>query len=436
MSSKICLNIIATVIFGFLISCTTDFENGPLIVGEDFTNTKIRVVSIDTFTVKMSTIKFDSIVTSATGRLLFGNYKDDNFGEVSASSFFELTGSNYSIEEEGVIDSVGIVFGYDTYFYNDTTQILNLKAHKLLSRLDTDNDNFYNTSEIDFDSSPLADISFYPEPNSDSLYIPLPFEFGKNIFEGIKNKEIEDDESLLQVLKGLTIQSNNNDDGAVIGFAVDKSYIRIYYNIPGELEDEEKEFDLIINSNSALSHFNNIQSNVSSLPIHQLLDQEDELLSIDSNNLGYLQSGVGYATKIEFPSIKKINELTNSGTFLSATLYLMPNRTSYSEIKPIEESLDLYITNQNNDVIEQIMDVTGNFATKFEEEVDEFNQALYTIPVLEFVDRKLLERPETQDALVLLPAQYNATVNSLLFNDALGDDLKTKLVVTYAIYGE
>lgn len=425
-----------TLCLSVIIGCSGPDEIPTLTVGEDFTNTNIRVISIDTLEVKMSTMKFDSIVTSNATRILFGRYEDEDFGDVKASSYFELTSSNFSIEDDAILDSVGLVLNYDNYFYNDTTQTITINVHKLLERIDSEDGNLYNTSEFDYEPTALNTLNFLPEPSRDSIYVQLPLEFGQDIFNGIQNNEIEDVESLAQVLKGITIQPSDTNDGSIIGFSIAETYIKFYYTIPDELEDEEREFELTINQFEAETFFNNIQSDVSNLPLELINDQENILPSTGSNNFSYSQAGIGYVTRIEFPSVKRLSEIPGTGTILNATLEMKPSNDTYSETKPISDSLSLYIVDQNNDLTFQVANSVDFVRATLERENDEFGDIIYSVPVLEFVDRKFLEQPETEDALILLPPEFNSTVNGLKFNDAFNDDFEARLVLTYALLNE
>ena len=163
----------------FVISCSTDSDEESTLAGEDFTNTNIRVLSIDTFSVKFSTMKFDSISTSISSRLLIGKYEDDDMGIVSSSSYMQLNPDSYYIDNDAVLDSVGLVLGYDTYYYNDTTQVSTLNIHKLIDKMSSDDDVFYNTSETAYETTPLISKSYIPTPNRDSLFVTLPYTFGE-----------------------------------------------------------------------------------------------------------------------------------------------------------------------------------------------------------------------------------------------------------------
>ncbi|QXP78283.1 MULTISPECIES: DUF4270 family protein [Winogradskyella] len=417
-----------------VVACSTDIEDS-LLAGEDFTGTNIRVLSIDTFTVQLSTMKFDSITTSDSDnvRLLVGQYNDNDMGIVKSSAYFQLSSSSYFIDNDAILDSVGINLDYDTYYYNDTTQVSTINIHKLTEKMDTDDNDpyYYNTTETAYESTPIISKSYYPTPNKDSLYITLPYDFGEEIFNAIRDNNITDQESLYQQLQGLTIRPGDNDNSSVIGFSATSgiSYLRFYYTIPDEVETDEYTYDLNINT-----YYNHIESDVSGLPLEAITDQEYNLASQQSNNISYNQAGTGYVTRIEFPNIKNIYDIGSEGTILDAVLYIEPNFDSLSDIQPLSQSLLLYTIDQNNDLASQVSNSVDVVTAGVTNEDSEYNDVTYTVPVIDFVDQKLTESPETEDALILIPANYNSTVNKIIFNDSQRSDYKTKLIITYAVY--
>jgi len=415
-----------------VFNCNSE-EITSLSVGEDFTSTNIRVLSIDTFSVELSTMKFDSLVTSSQGRLLLGRYNDDYIGTVKASAYLRVHPTSYYLDDDAVLDSIGLVLGYDQYFYNDTTQTSSISVHKLEEKLDSENGYLYNTSHFNYETSSLGNIIFEAEPNTDSLYVGLDYDFGLEIFNDIKENLITDEESLYQKLKGFYIQPGDTDNSAIVGFGSSDVYLRFYYSIPDELEVSEYTYDFYIDSEST-AYFNKIENDVSGLALENISYQEYNLASEISNNIAYNQSGTGYVARIQFPTIKDIYDINDEGTILDATLYIEPVPTSYSAIRPIPESLELYTVDQNNDLASQVSNSLGSVYANFEADLSEFNNEVYSMSVLAFLDQKLNEQPEIDNALIVIPSDYNNSINKLLFNDSEASEYRTKLIITYAIY--
>jgi len=216
---------------------------------------------------------------------------------------------------------------------------------------------------------------------------------------------------------------------------MDNSYLRFFYSIPEEFDDEEGTFDLFINQNIGLPRaFNNIKSDVSETVLSQLTDQEINLKSTESNNVSYIQSAIGYATRIEFPTIREIGEIPGTGTVLSAVLQLTPPQNSFDDNLPIRDSLNVTVVDRNNVITETLANGNGDvFAVTNESDI-EFNEIFYEIQLGIYLDRKLSESPIIQDALVIFPNNFNDSINRILINGENTEDSEAKLIITYAIY--
>ncbi|AXT58104.1 DUF4270 family protein [Aquimarina sp. AD1] len=424
-----------------IISCSDREEDIPTLeVGQDFTDSNIRIISIDTFAVELSTFKFDSINSSSNNRLLLGQYKDEFFGTVRASNYFELTSLNYNLPDDAELDSIALVLGYDRYFYSDTTNVAQVNIHVLTDEVDPEEDFFYNTSVLPYETIPIATRNYIPEPfDEDSLHISLPIAFGQTLFDLIRDGDINDDDELRRNFKGFTLQPRDEDDASIIGFSKssESTYLRFFYTVPGEFEDDEEAFDLTINSATITpKSFNNIISNVADTFLEPLIDQEINLLSKDSENRSYIQAGTGYATRIQFPTIRKIYDIPGTGTILNATLQIKPPPQAFSNALPIRDSLFVDIADQNNELIDRLFNGQGGVFALINEENIEFNEVIYEIPIGFYLEQELQEAPIIDNALVLFSQDFNQTVDRFVLEGESSTDFRARLILTYAIYDE
>ncbi|GAA4276378.1 DUF4270 family protein [Aquimarina mytili] len=214
-----------------LISCSDNEDIPTLEVGQDFTNSNVRIVSLDTFAIELSTYKFDSIVTSSTNRILIGQYKDEIFDTTRAESYVELTPINYSISNEAELDSIALILNYDGYFYSDTLKVSSINVHLLSDEVRPEDDVFYNTSTVSHEEDFIATRRFSPEPASeDSIHITIPNFVGQTVFEKIQSGEINDNNELRNEFKGLALLPGKMDDSSIIGFTIDntETYLRVF----------------------------------------------------------------------------------------------------------------------------------------------------------------------------------------------------------------
>ncbi|OED40304.1 hypothetical protein AB832_03655 [Flavobacteriaceae bacterium (ex Bugula neritina AB1)] len=422
-----------------IISCSQEVET--LEVGSNFTNSNVRVMSIDTFTVELSTYKFDSIVTSSSSRILLGQYTDDIFGKTRAESYMELTSSLYSIPNDAELDSIALILNYDQYFYNDTTQISSINVHLLKNELRPEEDVFYNTSNVPYEETPIVSVNYFPRPiDQDSLYVPIPMDIGQTVFDKIKRNDINDNEELRNELKGFALLPGENDNSSIIGFSTDNTltYLRFFYHIPGEFEDDISTFDLSIITNlSTPPFFNKIQSDTEGTFFDELTDQEINLASEHSNNRSYIQAGVGMVTRIQFPTLKDIFEIPGTGTILDATLRIKPPPQEFSDILPIRDSLSVTRVDQNNIIGNQLFNSEGGVYAKINRDDIEFNEIVYEISIGTYIEDELRTvSPETDNALALLPLNFNNSVDRTILEGENSSDFEAQLTITYAIYDE
>ncbi|MEN1785189.1 MAG: DUF4270 family protein [Bacteroidota bacterium] len=431
-----------------LLACSVESGEIPTLeVGQAFVDSNVRLIVLDTFELQMSTFRFDSINTSDTDRLLFGRFLDDYVGAVEARAFFEVivpgaesVTSPFELPDDAELDSVALIMGYDNYFYQDTTKLLHLNVHRLLEEVIPEEDVFYNTSTLPYDSVPIASKVFRPEPfDEDSLHISLPLAFGQNIFDQIQKNTLNDNNELRDNLPGFALIPNEDDNGAVIGFAKNQenTYLRFFYTIPEEFENSEATLDFVINPfPETPTAFHNVQTNTSAMGLDDLTDQEIELPASAADELTFIQSAAGFATKVTFPSIKSLYDIPGTGTLLSAQLQIKPLPESVTDFTPLRDSLSIAVIDTNNEIVEEIRTGAGPVRGVLVGEAEEFGTLRYEIPVGIFLDRKLTESRETEEALVLFNESFNETVNRMVLQGEANQDFRARIVLTYAIYDE
>lgn len=444
LKSKMKYLIIGFISVVFLASCTTD-ETTIYEVGSDFIENNTQIKVIDTFSVKAGSFKLDSLITSATGRILVGNVVDKNLGHLSAKSYLQLLTADYSLSSEAVYDSIGFVLNYDTYYYGDTTKVQTYKLHRITETfLPEEGTSFYNTSSLKYDSKTIGELSFTPKPTkeTDSLFIKMDDVLGKEIFDKISDNDINNSDDFLQYFKGLAIVPDTTVDTHVLGFNVSatsatsgNSSMRLYYSIKDD-DDEDNSYYLDFVIASASQQFNQIETDLSNTDLGDFVNGEEIKLSQDVNNLIFAQSGSGIAARIEIPAIKTLFEQSVNSTTLSATLTFYPLVGSYSENNPFPTNLSVYIVDHKNRIIKQLTDADGNVANAIlKEDNDEFNaNTYYTVDLSGFVEEISLTDTTLNYALMILAENYTNNVNNLVIENNVSTNNKIKLSVKYLNY--
>ncbi len=431
--------IISIIYVAVFSSCSSD-EIQKYPVGSSFIENDIQVRIIDTFSIKTGTFKLDSLITSNTNRILLGTVIDHDFGHLTAQSYFQVENSNFSIDHNAVYDSIGFVLNYDRYYYGDTTQVQTYRIHRLLETVKPhEGDAFYNTSRLDYVSESLGEITFVPRPNrdTDSLYIPMSDELGKEIFNKILDNDINNSDDFTQFFKGLTIIPNTSLNSHVLGFNVStvtntekNSSMRLFYTVDdGDSEDNSYYIDFTISSSG--SQFNAIKTDLSSSTLGDFEDAETIISGNDTDNLIFSQAGTGISSRIEIPSIKRLKEFSDVGTALSAELTFSPLKGSYNNNKPLKDSLSVFIIDHKNRILNQLTNINGDASyAVLNQNDDEFDsQTYYSIDLDRYVEEILNSTYDLNYALMIQFIDYDKTVNSVVI-----DNNEMKLTVNYLNY--
>ena len=302
-----------------------------------------------------------------------------------------------------------------------------------------DGSNFYNTSKVGFLEEDLGYISYAPRPlGTDSLYVKLNDTFGTAIFEQLQQKKITNSEEFKNYFHGITFRPGEDDDGSIVGFSFASSIMRMYYTVPLEDFPIQNTIDFVINTSSSPKPFFNQMSVLETNEyLKTLTDKRIDLKSADSENRSFIQSGIGYTTKITFPNLRTVFGIQGSGTLLNAVLKIKPVKGSYNDELQLRDTLSLYIVDANNDLTQQLSASSSSGVLAILNHYDdEFNDIYYEIPLSSYIETLLLENRDTDEAIILLPNNYNSNVDRFVLVGNGGTDQNTKLELTYAIYDE
>jgi hypothetical protein len=444
----------------FLISCE---DPGILKGDQNFSKSSLRTVFVDTFSVVTSTILVDSLPSSGTGQILLGRYQDAYLGKVSASTYFQL-GYSGSFEPDvtSTFDSIGLILPYSGYFYGDTTQAQTIQIHQMTSipRLRTsptfqpdDNISFfvaatqsaiYNTSQSSFNPVPITTASVKFSPKSGSLFVKLPLAFGQNWFDlakadviaGTSNSYFKSVKSSLfntEFFNGLHLNTDAGISGSIVGFRLDRVKIRLYYKqLQLQGLEEQKFFDFSVINPSA--QYNNIKSDRSTTSISGLVGRS-AISSTLSGNTTFVQSGIGLATKVEFPTLKSFFSGRNL-VLLDAALEVRPVQNSYSSVNLAPSTLALYVTDKSNVVLNRApaIDRSGFLSAAISYDLDYGLNTTYTFPLVNFLGSELTTTLNTVTPLVIAvaPPAFYAEVSRVVLGNQRNLQHKIKLKIQYS----
>ncbi|MFH7000425.1 DUF4270 family protein [Flavobacterium sp. FlaQc-57] len=429
-----------------VFSCGTDSDAGEFVVGSDYLAVSNKVVLIDTVSVEMSTINFDSLVTSNQSRILIGNYDDPIYGKVKSNSYFQVTPGTYALINSGsdtettnyVFDSISMILKYDKYYYGDTTKVQTFDIHRLIQKVkpNTDDNNFYNNSALSYSDESLGTISYKPRPlEKDSINIKMSAAFGAALFQKLKKREVTDFDSFNEYLKGLVLVPSTSNSASVVGFHVATSKVRLYYS-KYQAETEETPYFIDLNISDETKQFNSISLDKTGTVIQNLPISTSKLSSSLTNHEGFIQSGTGVACRIDFPNIKQLKYLSDKGAIVDAQLVLRPVNNSYSEQYPLADSLKIYVGDNLNRISASLVNSAGTSVYGIlNKKSDEFNENIgYLIPIGNFLQKEMLKQSDSRSSLILTLPGISKTVNRIVLGDQKHMNNKILLKIYYISY--
>lgn len=428
-----------------MISCGTDTDAGEFVVGSDYLALSNKVILIDTVTVEMSTINFDSLVTSSQSRILIGNYEDPIFGKIKSNSYFQLAANSYTLSSTGsdtesvnyVFDSISMILKYDNYYYGDTTKVQTFDIHRITQKVkpNTDDDSFYNNSILSYSNESLGTLSYKPRPTEkDSINIKMDPVFGEDIFQKIKKREITDFTTFTEYLKGLVLVPSIANTSSVIGFNTSTSVVRMYYS--KYQSDNEVSYFIDFKITDGSKQFNSISSDKTGTLIQNLPVSSSKLSSSLTNRQGFIQSGAGVACRIDFPNIKQLKYISDKGAIVDAQLILKPVNNTYSEQYPLEDSLQVYVADNLNRISAVLLNSAGSSVYGLlNKKTDEFNENIgYTVAIGGFLQKEMWKESDSRSSLVLTLPGISKSVNRIVLGDQKHPTNKIQLKIYYISY--
>lgn len=423
-------------IFLLLGCCTLGCNDEDFTTGAQFFNdVSFELATWDTLTMKLSTVKFDSSVTSSPEGLIIGHISNPLYGIANASAYLQLTpdSSAYQLDEKEVrYDSITIVLEYNNYFLNDTTKSYTLIIDELNEEMELNSETgyLYNTSsfktkrDVYGDTSLLGQKTFHPRPyTGSSVEIKLTDVLGEKLFEETFHSDnlYSYPSDFLNFFKGIKISSAEGAE-AVIGFEV-SPIIKIYYTDLSSIPSEQR-YLALTNQSSDEIFFNSIESDYSGTALENIGTDDEGLSSSLTGETAYMQSGTGLGIRIELPYIRKIIEDNPDLLIHDATIQLKPIRDQYASEQLLPQTLTMYYVNNKNTTIS---------STSYTLELtldDEFDlNTYYSADITEFISYQLSLTENNENALLITSTEtgFSNSLDYVVLGDQQNQDYKAQI---------
>lgn len=330
-----------------------------------------------TTSIQLSTFRLDSVLTSSQNRVWVGRAEKPAIGTICSDSYLRLaepvlpSGTKHygwQGSQKEVYDSCTIVLKHTGQFEcaqdRDTIQPFEIRVECLAQKLefaDENESNFYNVRSFPADSL-IGSFVFKPRPYSrPRLRFRLNDTFGQHLVDFIKaqvNLSSNDvSQNFDKFMKGIKITSSD-EAKSLLGFYADSTMICLHSHIRGfQAVKVERQFKM---TGSSLQ-FNNVWN-----------EGADEAFSPEVLNHRYVQSvedsadlqsvmyeGLGYYTRVNFPSIESLKNLSKYQHIVKAVLKLYPKVGSYDKNR-IPTTFYLHEVNKGNVITNSVINSSGS----------------------------------------------------------------------------
>lgn len=422
------------------IFCMCDPDGDSRVVGDVFTDNKTVLGYVDSFSLKLSTIRLDSFATSGGTNIFMGYCQDEKVGDVLAETYLPIQfASKVNIREDAEYDSLVICFRPTGGWVGDTLQPKEIKIYEVKEEIKphyrAEQQKMFNHHKLKRSDAELATVKLDPNPHSGvASWARMSDSLGRIWFDMIVNSDdaMDKDDYFEQYFNGICIVPQTTNCMWGLDFVKSSEMIptskfvddatqfeiRLYYRKSGDDEDGSYVKFVAKESNPYnYVHFENIQTGT---PFDTLTIDGGCVYSSQSNNVSYIQTGSGLALRIDFPTLSILNSASEYMSVVDARLIIKPKEFSYDEDYRLPSTLYLAVTDESNDLLSNLSDLSGNIAQSPLYATSD-GRPYYMFSTIKFVRWyiKQVENTTRELALIVLPSDAE---NASMFKRLVVDD--------------
>jgi hypothetical protein len=434
----------------------------------------VEVYFTDTLTVDASTVLAKEVVTSNSGVIMVGQFIDPVLGRVTATPFFEIApplslgtakiALDQANSTEIVYDSLVLNLGVSSVYGNlQTTQTI--RIHELSDSIkNTSNTTYYNTNSIPYNPSPMAVITFKASDveQNRSLRVKL------NDYPGFSNfirqvtrlsADSATRDRFLEEIKGWAIVPDANENGSVVSFAAGSvnTTLSLFYTKNTSTEKKNLSYTFFPGFGD---YFHQVTGDKSNTLLNNLNTPLQAISSKQTNNLSFVQAGLGVQTKLSFPSFSNLRKLGNVA-INRAELIIKP-LVSSTDVYTAPSFLYMYEAQADNDIHQTEVTISStvkqfvpSFVLPEEAQGGNTQQSFvryssrnqeYQIQLTTQMQRLLLNKLERPEIIIAPYSLYNfnvrapspaaaaADVTRLILNNDKNSQFRVRLRVFYTLF--
>ncbi len=383
----------------------------PIMIGEEIVRNEILDVNfVDTVSIKLSTVKYDSFPSSNDIRHLVGYHYSKEIGSIHARSFFYFNKDSLptALEEDAEFLRAEFELIHDGYFYFDTVAPFSLSMYPIEEEWELNDEGLLsNLSEVSYlDAYPIGTYQFQPRPQrKGSIFVAIDQDYAMSIFDFLQNEETDVLTEFDEQFPGLLLAVDTTLSQCFLGFSPSSRLI-LHYEEGGE----EKALRLSTNR----LRFNQLLHHPSGSLLEGISTLRDDISSSETEHLAFLQNGAGLGIKVEFVSLDEVRAVLNENFIIEATLVLRPMKGTYSNTVSLPSDLRLYEIDELNRIRQPLVNnIFLNIDREFQEETE------YRMVITDFIKEKVNDLSTEEDAILIQGGEgsFTNSVDRLIVGD-------------------
>lgn len=429
----VCLAVITVVIW----SCSDD----DFRMNSSFINSETYAEYTDQTPIQLSTFRLDSVLTSGQNKVWVGKFTKPVIGDVYSESYVKMSQpSSYGWAVKEKYDSITMVLRHTGDWEGDTMKAFEVDIHRLAQPIRfTENENsFYNVRSFR-DSISIGSFRFVPRPHTrPRIRFRLNDDFGRELVQFIKDSKATSEDQLARkfenMLGGIKIVANG-DPKSMLGFLADSVKIVLHSHI-NQMDVYEIERTLSITEPE--KQFNHVWNENMDSPYDNITERYHQVTELEGGLHSVMFEGLGYYTRVNFPSWETIQQRKYDSHLVKATLKIFPERGSYDR-RDFPSTFTLAEINRGNVLQTAVTDSRGQrvVGVLVNNILDE-DQAYYTADLTYYINKQIAKGDDIdlKDGVVLLWGENMSPTNYefMLFNGHNKKKYRTILELYYYNY--
>jgi hypothetical protein len=288
-----------------------------------------------------SMMMLDSLNTTNSGALVFGNKTSDFFGDIEGIGFIRLyMNANLPLPKEGAtLDSVKFNFRVSSVLGESLAQPKTINVHLLNEPMR--DIGYFNKDKLAYESNPIVVGKFNFSGKQDTLVsIKANPTFSSNLFQEMKKGDVfKDIFAFREFLKGVAFTGVDGEEATFTVRPGNNTGFVIFYKNPGDTV--QKIYPI---STAQSRHFNYAVSNRTGTPLEKIIEAQKPY---DVGSKVGILSNVGLTVKLNTLPLEQFLDTLKNVVFNEVRLEIGPLEQVIATNSP-PNLLQLYFLNDQN----------------------------------------------------------------------------------------